>query len=532
MKRGAGETPYPSEQWKGMHDALDPIMAVPNYARLLQNVYPLDPVSGSAVVGRPGFQVAGAQLGAANKRTGQLVYQFTKRDGTTYTVTMVGGQGIYTFNWSTRVWSLVVTVANLTTKSITLSETARCYAVTFTDKLVVNDGVNTMWMWDGTSGATGLTKLTNAPVIYGQPVIYYAKLFGIKATERSTIVWSEENQPNTGYEASGYNNAWTLGQTDSEGLYALGATNEALYVFRRSAIGRIQGQVTTNFSTDGVRSDVSENVGTTSPASVLVHESGSLYFLDNLGRPQGIVAGRGLIDPPLWSNVRETIRAIDLNASSLVAAQTWYDSETRTLGIGYTELGAASASVQVSPITNEPVGIFRGYTFDRIGPIVNATNRDVLMHLSTDGYAYEHGTEDGTLWDDALNSGTVAIAHAVTSMPLGSDADTDKQWSRVDFLFRAASPMALACAYETPRGNNTAQSLSVSATGGYSVWDVAIWDTNLWSSAWLEVHKAVGWNGFGRWLAWTISHQAVGERFGLASGVAKARALNQAPGIA
>lgn len=533
MRRRILDVSYGSGPFRGMRDALDPVVAVPDRARLLQNCYPLDPVNGSAVVGRPGFRQAGSQLGAVGKRAGQLVCEFTKRDGTTRTVAIVGGQGIYTFNWTTRAWTQVVTVANLTTASITLSETARCYAVTFTDKLVISDGVNKPFTWDGTSGAGGLVSLTNCPVLYGQPVVYYAKLFGIKNTERSTLVWSEENAPNTGYEATGYNNAWTLSQTNSEGFYALCATDEALYCFRARSVTKVLGAVSPTFSSTGTREAVSEEVGTASPASVVRTSNGMIYFLDSLGRPQGIVPGVGLVDPPIWADVRETVRGVDTATSALAVAQSWIDAETRTVGLGFADLGQLSctASVQIAPQTNAPVAVFRGYTFDRIGTVYNASMRRVLMHLSTDGYAYDHGTEDGSIWDDGLAAGTVAIAHRVRSMPLGFDTEVDKHWLRLDLSVRVATTMTLSVQYETPRGNNTAQSLSVSAAGGYALVGFAVVGTDRLSSGeWLETHKATGWNGFGRWLSWVVEHETVGERFGLAMGTARARPLNMAPG--
>jgi hypothetical protein len=531
--RARGTQLYPAGPWAGMRDSLDPVVAGRDRARLLQNVYPLDPVRGSAVVGRPGFQQAGSQLGAANKRTGQLVFEYTKRDGTTKTVAIVGGQGLYTFNWSTRAWSQVVTVANLTTASVTLSETARCYACTFTDKLVVSDGVNKPFLWDGTSGAGGLTSLTNSPVLYGQPVVYYAKLFGIKNTERSTLVWSEENDATTGYEAGGYANAWTLAQTNSEGFYALCATDEALYCFRARSITKVLGAVTPDFQSSGTREGVSEDTGTASPASVVRTSNGNIYFTDSLGRPQAIVGGR-IMDPPLWSDVRETVRGVDTTASVLAVAQSWYDPETRTVGLGFAELGTTvcATSIQVSPLTSAPVGVFRGYPFDRIATVYNASVRRVVMHLSTDGYAYDHGTEDGSLWDDGLNAGTVAITHRVVSMPLGFDTSQDKHWSRLDLSLRIASTMTLSITYETPRGNNSAISVSASAPGGYSLVGSAIVDTDrIASGDWLELHRAVGWNGHGRWLAWTVEHATAGERFGLAMGTATAQPRGDLPGI-
>lgn len=527
-RRPQGALRFPAGPFRGMRDSLDPTSADPHLARLLQNCYPLDPTrEDSAVVGRPGCQQAGSQLGATGKRTGQLVYQFTKRDGTQYTVAIVGGQGIYTFNWSTRAWSQVVTVANLTTASITLSETARVYAVTFTDKMVISDGVNKPFMWDGTSGAGGLTSLTNAPVVYGQPVVYYAKLFGIKSTERSTIVWSEENTPNTGYEAGGFNNAWTLSQTDSQGIYALKATNEALYVFRARSITAITGAVSSTFSTSGVRESVSETIGTTSPAAVVEYER-SIYFPDAFGRPQVVQPGLGVLDPPLWRDVRETVTGIDL--TQLAAADGWYDPETRLVCLSYVEIGQSSnsASITIAPQTNQPVAVFRGFTFDRAGIVYDASLRQVVMHLSG-GYAYDHGTETGTLWDDALNAATQPITHVVQSTALGMDTAVSKQWERLDLSFRAQSDMTLTVDYDTTHGTSTAQSTTLA--GQLARWDIGVWDTSYWSGSSLELHSALGWNGFGRWLAWRVSHAVIGEQFGLLLGTVTARALTAAPEV-
>src|SRR3990167_7278799 len=190
------------------------------------NCYPQDTEVGPVLVGRPGFGLMGVQLGSGSNRRGQLVAQFTKRAGTTYTVVICGGK-FYAYDWGTDTFTEVLDSTDFSGASITLSATAKCYATTFADKLLVSDGVNVPWAWDGTSHG-GLTKCTNAPVIYGPPVVYYAKWFGIKNTARSTPVWSEEGEVNLGFEAGGYNNAWDLIQTRTEGLTALAASNQAL----------------------------------------------------------------------------------------------------------------------------------------------------------------------------------------------------------------------------------------------------------------------------------------------------------------
>ena len=101
------------------------------------------------------------------------------------------------------------------------------FAASIADACIVHDGTNTpLRVYDLDTLIPSSAALSNAPVFYGQPVPYYAKLFAIKAAERNVIVWSEENDPTIGYESTPYSNSWEIGQTDQAPLYALAATNE------------------------------------------------------------------------------------------------------------------------------------------------------------------------------------------------------------------------------------------------------------------------------------------------------------------
>ena len=517
---------YEAGPFRGMRDALDQVAPSPAHARLLQNCYPIDPVNGSAVVGRPGFQQMGAIGGASSKRVGQLVGQFTKRDGTTYTVRIVGGQGIDTFNHSSRTWTNVVTVANLTTNSITLSETSRISAVVFTDKLVISDGVNVPWMWDGTSGSTGLTKLTNCPVLYGPPVVYFAKLTGIKNSQRNVLVWSEENDATVGYENASYSNSWEMVQTNSEGAYALAPTEDVMYVLRGNSTTAVYGAVSSEFTSTGTQEAVSGTVGTRSPWSVLVHGA-HVYFLDSMGRPQVIVGGR-LQDPPLWQDVRETCKSV--NVAALDVVQSWYDPETRLVCIGYPEGSGVrcSAIFGISPLTRGPVAIFRGYEFDRVGVVYNAALERVVVHLASDGYSYDHGTEGGTLWSDAFQSGTAAITHIVESPYLGYDTAFAKRWQRLDFTIRSLTATSMAVQYSIPSGATASLTVSVTSIG-LATFGSAIFGTSVFGGSFAEMHGAVGWNGSGRWLTWKVTHATAGEQFAFLVGTVKAIPADQSP---
>ena len=498
----------------GLRDSYDPMVSNdPLRAMVIENMYPIELDKPSSFVGRPGFDQAGDQLGASNKRTGQLVYQFTKQDGTEYTVAIVGGQGIYTYNWSTEAWTQVVSVANLTTASITLSETARCYAVTFADTMVISDGVNKPFSWTGASGAGGLTPLTAASVWYGQPTIYYNKLFAIQNAARNVIEWSEENDPTIGYETAPYSNSWQLIQTNVGGLYAVVGTNEALYYFRAQSVGAIRGAVTPEFQSDGTREGVDETVGTVSPSGV-VYRDGRLFFIDRQARPYVITPGiKGAT--PMWEDVHETLRSIDTTAAQLAEAIAVYDPTTQLVLYGLTELGQSDPSgfLVFNPVQNIPVSVWRGWTFHQIAIVKNADGTPVLMHLSTDGYAYDHGLPTGTLWDDELNAGTQAIRHSIEGPHLGVDARFEKRFRRIDVLMRADSDTTeINVSYNTPYGASEATTGSVEGSGAR--WDLFLWDDEPWATDTVERHLPVGISAVGRWIRPRVQHEVVGERFG------------------
>src|SRR5690606_28837825 len=250
--------------WRGVRDTMDPPSRDPTLAFRMRNVFPLTPEIGSGVVGRPGFRLAGERTGP----TVQWIGQFEKSDGTDKTIKIAGGE-IYEYDWLTDSWVLQVSQAEIAAAGGALETAGRVWAVSFADVLVITDGVNQPITWDGTSGG-GVAVLTNAPVMFGPPTVYYARLFAIKSDERSTIVWCEPGQPNVGWEAEGYNNSWTLRQTDQAPLFALCGTNAGLYYFRARSVGMILGAVDEEFRTTGTHEAVSESVGCTSPDTVVI----------------------------------------------------------------------------------------------------------------------------------------------------------------------------------------------------------------------------------------------------------------------
>jgi hypothetical protein len=295
---------------------------------------------------------------------GQGLFEFRMASGSLLHVCVYSGE-IYVLNLllSPNGKTKYVTTANLTTASITLSPTARVSFAVLNNKLIISDGVNTPFQWDGTSGAGGLTSLTNCPVLYGPPTIYYSKLFGIKNSDRRTLVWSEEADPTLGYEAGGYNNAWDFTQHNQAPMTALVGTNEALFVFRSNSITEITGAANDEFQTSGVRASVSETVGTTAPWSV-IYSRRAIYFLDEMGRPHFFRISGEVI--PLWHDLRETIK--DHPTDKLIDAITLDDTAHDLVRFGVTVSGGTYPSRWLCysiDASGNPVaaGYWDGHTF-------------------------------------------------------------------------------------------------------------------------------------------------------------------------
>lgn len=499
-------------------DALDPTAASDTRAALLQNCYPLDAEEGEGIVGRPGFAVWGPQSTGGSVPV-QGYHQFTKLDGTEYAIRVAGGYvDIYPPVSTTAGPISTFIPAVLLANGITLNATARVSMVTFANKVIFSDGINTPWSFDGINVA----KLTNAPAFYGPMTVYSAKLFGIKASDRATFVWSEENDPTLGYQAtvSGftYANAWTIGQTDQNALVALRGTNAALYYWRERSTGAVYGKVNSTFATTATHDALSTSVGTKSPWGLVAHGEGFL-FPDADGKPHRLVPGGGIV--PVWQPFRETLKSVP--RASLIDALAVNIEASRLMLIGYTE-GLQTApgtwlAYRDTPDGFKAAGIFRGFTATASAMMKDEnTGVPVWVHGSSDGYTYKHGTPDGAIWDDAFVSGTVPITHIVQATPMAGDPPRDAQFQRLDLFTRAESTLTLSVDYATPRGTSTALGLTVSPPAGLSLSlydDVATYDSSAqYAAGGVEIRSTVGWSGVGRWIAPRITHGTLGEQFG------------------
>lgn len=498
-----------------MLDSLSPTSRKEGKYLYGQNIYPLDPTLAEGIVGRPGI----VQLGTTLTGRVQGIFQFTKQSGTEFTVIICGGK-FYTYNWSTAVYTEVLSTAQLTAAAITLNATADISFLTFSDKVVISDGVNTAWMWDGTTGA-GLTKLTNAPVFYGQVWAYGGRIFGIKAAEPDTIVWSLVDTPNTGYEAGGYNNSWSITQTDPNRLYAIPTTNDAIYVVRGRSGTMVTGTVTSNFTSAATRDALSDTTGTMSPFATLFHDV-NLIVLDADLHPQLLQpGGTGFV--PLWAPFRETLKDIPKTAALKAKCRAVNYTPAQ---LGILSVPAVDATepnmMLVYDLKNPmpiPVAVWLGMgNICTMAMVKNATGQPYLLHGDDAGHVYLHGNpEDDSPWDDFLVSGTAAVEHILELQALGYSTKTEKVWDRIDIAIRAFSRMTLEVKVITPRGETAAQTVVVDS--GIIGWDTGIWDQATFdpdvSLTTQEAHDDVGIDVTARWIKPHFRHATIGERFGI-----------------
>lgn len=308
--RGVRAKEFEVSGFVGMYDSKAKGGEQSGQAPILINLLPSDTTRPSQVVLRSGLTRIGPsttlRVGSGTARTVQWIglgVQFLG-DGVIIRKPLVwcGGE-LYEVNVTTPTVTKVLSTAQLAAASptIVISATLPIGAAVFNGKIVFAQKGVRPFMWDGTTGA-GLTSLTNAPINFessADPAVYYGKLFFMSTDVE--IQWSEENQPNVGYTASGFNNAWQLTTTGTSRLVCLIGTNEGLFYGRDGAIGIIRGAVSTTFTTDGVRESISPNSGPSVVSGSLLPmlwADNTLFWFDGTNRPWAWRAGQGVV--PLW----------------------------------------------------------------------------------------------------------------------------------------------------------------------------------------------------------------------------------------
>lgn len=541
---------YRAGPWVGLRQNAATATDRQKYAEIIRNLYIRDVDQAPVAVNRPGFLEAGLggslhQLGSSGHRTGQLVFSFTKPDATVVNVLIVGGQ-FYTWANGSDAITETITAANLATATVTLSQSARVHAVAFAGGAVFSDGVNLPWFWDGTAGAGGITKLSNASILYGQPWIYNGRLFGIKGdttAHRISMIWSEVGAVNTGYEATiggkTYVNIWDVSQTSRDIFVAGAATNSSMVLLRGRSATRVTGATTDDFQSTANREAVHEQIGTDSLSGMLVYED-TIYFFSNDGRVMRVLLGGTATEIAIGA--REYMAQQSTSKFSKVDAVIW---DAGAYGEYLLWAIASQASTDqdtilvVNPRSEELAGIWSGFAFQRLGFWVDSSGDRILVHIggasataSDEGYAYLHGKIAGSSWSDAFHSGSLPVSKTLQTHAMAWDELTEKYWHTIDLTILTADTVSgVGVGIQTPNGVQAMQgTASISSSGAR--FDVARFDVDTFAADAPERKLAVGVDTCGRWAMVSINHATAGEQFQLQSVVARTVLSTSAPDIA
>lgn len=510
------ELPYAVERdlgpFVGARDAVDPYDADSEYLAAAYNIFPDGP-SGGAWRTRPALtRLNSVALGTASSRVGQAIWQHTALDGTEYTLAFVGGK-FYKYDWSTNLF------ADITPAGVSINNVNRIYAITFNDLLIVHDGANRPWKYNlATNTASYLTDLPYA--LYGPWAVYYAKLFAIKNTARNMLVWSEELNPDVGFENVLYLNRWTLGQTDQEGLEGIAATNAALYYFRPNSIGTITGAVTDDFQSAGTRDGVSTDVGTRSPASIYTFDD-SIWFVDTFLRQYRIAPGDQL--QPLWPDAWQTYQGAALTLSQAVIT-----AHVPGLGVLLTALPTEFQRVNNygTPSYLMAFGV-AGSWFGRwaqgaasevvvgaMGVVKNANKQEQLLVLDNAGFAYLMELPTSTVTTD-----TVAPILARADLPVvtGDRPTHLVEFDRLSLLTRG--PGAIGA---TAKQAGVACQMLATDNAGYLSPELPFA---------LRENVNLGLDLSARWVRLQVQTRSAEGRFSLHSAHVSARAVSDDPGL-
>lgn len=317
MKLGEPTT-LRSGPWRGVLTTKDPYDQAEDLLYDAVNMILPDPSRAGGMYSRGGFVLGtGATMGSKNTATGWL---HIMRDGTKYNFVIQDGKVF-------RVAADSSARTDVTPVGVTIDSgtDVRVYMQSYNDTLIVSDGVNRPWY--GTNlGATPITgtyiQMTTAAgawTAFGQPTIFSGVLVfivkspaaGAASKARVAITWCEPGDQTLGYEQTGYTDFANIIQTSSRQLFAILGTNNGLYYWRDTEIGIAQGIADGSFASTATYAAVSTNIGCVAPATVLRYQD-TIYFCDQLGRPQRLPIGGSVQEPQMWLQMREVVEgAVD-----------------------------------------------------------------------------------------------------------------------------------------------------------------------------------------------------------------------------
>ena len=318
--------------------------------------------------------------------------------------------------------------------------------------------------------------------VFGQPVIYYGAVFVIyqqvEATyARTTIGWSEPNEPGVGYQQTDYDNQWTLTQTSAFPLYVLVPTNGALYYSRELGWGVVAGAPGINFQGTATHDIVAGNVGCTNPAAA-VRYLNYIYFADQSGRPWRMAVGGK--QEPIWQQVSSLFEV-----SQFDSGQAGFSLIEPNLNV--------YLQVYIAPDTTRSLLVFDAVTGNYEGTWVVGGTSVLRGAILRDGTSTANGGPSlglmtfppvstiplwklATVYDAVWKDNNVTMDVSVSTGKLGYGAKRDRTYREVRAVsVNSAATPALTLAVATSQQSVSAAAGSVLASPPESTIYRTVW---------------------------------------------------------
>lgn len=190
------------------------------------------------------------KLGNLQKRPGQTRLNSTLlpgvaqglhayyKDANRHLVVAAGGSA---YRWNPGTSAFVSIKSGLSTSALTSFETCVNYMVVF-------NGVNNPWKWDGTT----VSNLANAPANGQFALLHKEKLFTVPTDEPSRLKWSDSFQPES-WPAVNY---WDIKPGDGDRVTCLQKHMGTLVIFKRRSIHILSGSSLDDFRCEEMNSKI------------------------------------------------------------------------------------------------------------------------------------------------------------------------------------------------------------------------------------------------------------------------------------
>lgn len=404
--------PYRDMRFLGQHD--DTKQVLPDgYVYRAENVL----LENGRYRSRGGLAGLGSQL-AANDVQGLLSWE--ERDGTQHLTAICNGAH---YEWNGASWALQAS-------GVSIDPSAQVDMIEFNGKLIVTDGVNQPWQWDGAS--TWTQPLNAESVICKQLANYYVKLFLLDQNAvTNRIAWSYEGDV-TNAQSFDSTNQWDFGQTDQGRIHGGMGHNERILLFKQDSVSAIRGPVDASFQTDAVREGVSTTIGAISGHAICVGDNEATYFLSQLG-PMRIGQGAmALTDIAMGSNGEEFLRETWARVNRAYWENSWavyYRPENLILFGVPLDSNAIPRHALVYQIDEHAWCLWTLPTWTQwtcAAVYEDASGEEWLVLGSTGGYVQRY---DPTRFSD----GTDGIPRRIVTRDYGRESDLlQKVFSRID----------------------------------------------------------------------------------------------------